>query len=156
VLLLLLSPTAGALGQRWGPRWMMTVGPLLAAAGTLWFTAVGEDTPYVTHVLPGTLLFGLGLAVVVAPLTTTALSAAPDHLVGAASGVNNAVARVAGLLAVAVLPLAAGVGAALTDPATLEPAHRTAMLVCAALLAAGGAVSALTIPTRAADVHPPA
>lgn len=155
VLLLLLSPTAGALGQRWGPRWMMTAGPLLAAAGTLWFTAVGEDTPYVTHVLPGALLFGLGLAVVVAPLTTTALSAAPDHLVGAASGVNNAVARVAGLLAVAVLPLAAGVGAALTDPATLGPAHRTAMVVCAALLAAGGLVSALTIPTRAADVRPP-
>lgn len=155
VLLLLLSPTAGALGQRWGPRWMMTAGPLLAAAGTLWFTAVGEDTPYVTHVLPGALLFGLGLAVVVAPLTTTALSAAPDHLVGAASGVNNAVARVAGLLAVAVLPLAAGVGAALTDPATLQPAHSTAMVVCAALLAAGGLVSALTIPTRAADVRPP-
>ena len=81
---------------------------------------IGTDSPYLTHVLPGVVVFGLGLSATVAPLTTTALAAAPDHLAGVASGVNNAVARVAGLLAIAVLPLVAGVGSSLTDPTTLR------------------------------------
>ena len=103
---------------------------------------------------PGVLVFGLGLAATVAPLTTTALAAAPDHLAGVASGVNNAVARVASLLAIAVLPLVAGVGSSLTDPVALEPAHRVAMLVCAGLLAGGAVISLLTVPSSADAVRP--
>ena len=146
VLLLLLSSTSGALGVRLGPRLPMTVGPLVCAAATVLLAGIGPDAPYLTAVLPGVLLFGLGLAAVVAPLTTTALAAAPDRLAGVASGVNNAVARVAGLLGIAVLPLVAGVGTGLTDPATLADGHRVAMLVCAGLLVAGGLVSLLTVP----------
>ncbi|WP_315098550.1 DHA2 family efflux MFS transporter permease subunit [uncultured Cellulomonas sp.] len=154
VLMLLLSPRAGALSTIMGPKIPMTVGPLVCAVGAVLLAGTGPDAPYLTHVLPGVLVFGLGLSATVAPLTTTALAAAPDHLAGVASGVNNAVARVAGLLAIAVLPLAAGVGATLTDPATLQPAHRLALLVCAGLLAGGGIISLLTVPSSADAVRP--
>ncbi|WP_421735994.1 MFS transporter [Cellulomonas sp.] len=154
VLMLLLSPRAGALSTIMGPKIPMTVGPLVCAVGAVMLSGIGPGEPYLTHVLPGILVFGLGLSATVAPLTTTALAAAPDHLAGVASGVNNAVARVAGLLAIAVLPLAAGVGSSLTDPTTLEPAHRVAMLVCAGLLAAGGVVALLTVPSSADAVRP--
>lgn len=154
VLMLLLSPRAGALSTIMGPKIPMTVGPLVCAVGAVMLSGIGPDEPYLTHVLPGILVFGLGLSATVAPLTTTALAAAPDHLAGVASGVNNAVARVAGLLAIAVLPLAAGVGSSLTDPTTLEPAHRVAMLVCAGLLAGGGVISLLTVPSSADAVRP--
>ena len=110
VLMLLLSPRAGALSTIMGPKIPMTVGPLVCAVGAVMLAGIGPDSPYLTHVLPGIVVFGLGLSATVAPLTTTALAAAPDHLAGVASGVNNAVARVAGLLAIAVLPLVAGVG----------------------------------------------
>lgn len=155
LLLLLLSPRVGALATRTGPRLPMTAGPAVAALGVALLAGVGPGAPYVSAVLPGVTLQGLGLALTVAPLTTTALAAAPDHAAGVASAVNNAVARVASLLAVAVLPLVAGVGAGLTDPERLAPAHRTAMLVCAALLAAGAAVSWATVPRTAAGVRPP-
>lgn len=155
LLMLLLSPRAGALSTIIGPKIPMTVGPLICAAGVVLLLGVGPETPYLTHVLPGIVVFGLGLSATVAPLTTTALAAAPDHLAGAASGVNNAVARVAGLLAIAVLPLAAGVGSSLTDAATLEPAYRVAMLICAGLLAGGALISALTVPRTADAVRPP-
>ncbi len=155
LLMLALSPTAGALGARLGPRWPMTIGPLVCAAGALLLAGVDESSPYLTAVLPGILVFGLGLAATVAPLTTTALAAAPERLAGVASGVSNAVARVAGLLAIAVLPLVAGVGASLTDPVALAPAHRVAMLVCAGLLAGGGLISWATIPASATAVRPP-
>jgi hypothetical protein len=133
----------------------MTVGPLVAGAGTALLAGIGPAAPYVTHVLPGVLLQGVGLVMTVAPLTTTALAAAPDHLAGVASGVNNAVARVASLLAVAVLPLVAGAGGSLTDAARLAPAHRTAMLVCAGLLVAGAAVAWRTVPSSSVAVRPP-
>ncbi|GIG27788.1 MFS transporter [Cellulomonas marina] len=155
LLLLLGSPTAGALGARLGPRLPMTVGPVVAAGGLVLLAGVGADADYLTDVLPGVVLVGLGLTTLVAPLTTTALAAAPDALAGTASGVNNAVARVAGLLAVAVLPLVAGVGSGLTNPTVLAPAHRTAMLVCAALMLAGAALAAGGIPGTTAAVRPP-
>ncbi|WP_421742324.1 MFS transporter [Cellulomonas sp.] len=154
VLMLLLSPRAGALSTIMGPKIPMTVGPLVCAVGAVMLSGIGPDEPYLTQVMPGILVFGLGLSATVAPLTTTALAAAPDHLAGVASGVNNAVARVAGLLAIAVLPLAAGVGSSLTDPSTLEPAHRVAMLVCAGLLAGGGVIALLTVPSSADAVRP--
>jgi EmrB/QacA subfamily drug resistance transporter len=154
VLMLLLSPRAGALSTVMGPKIPMTVGPLVCAVGAVMLSGIGPDAPYLTHVLPGVVVFGLGLSATVAPLTTTALAAAPDHLAGVASGVNNAVARVAGLLAIAVLPLAAGVGSSLTDPSTLQPAHRLALLVCAGLLVGGGVVSLLTVPSSAEAVRP--
>ena len=124
----------------------MTVGPLVAAAATLWLTRVDDSATYLRDVLPPVALFGLGLSITVAPLTATVLAAAPDRHAGIASGVNNAVARVAGLLAVAALPLVVGLdGAAYADPVLLQPAYRTAMLVCAGLLAAGGVLAFLLV-----------
>jgi hypothetical protein len=114
---------------------------------------IGTDAPYVTAVLPGVLLLGVGVVLFVAPLTATALAAAPDRHAGVASGVNNAIARAASLLAVAALPLVARAGQDLTDPAALGPAHRTAMLVCAGLMVVGGVVGLVFIPSSADEVR---
>ncbi|HEX8498699.1 MAG TPA: hypothetical protein VF661_15990 [Actinomycetales bacterium] len=107
---------------------------------------VEAGTGYVTGVLPGVLAFGLGMALVAAPLTATVLSAAPDRMAGVASGVNNAVARAGGLLAVAALPVAVGLaGDDYAVPAAFTTGYARAMVACAVLLAAGGVVSWLTI-----------
>jgi EmrB/QacA subfamily drug resistance transporter len=145
-LVTLLSSRAGELATRIGPRLPMTVGPLLAAAGALVLSRVVPGQPYWAGVLPGLLLQGLGMATTVAPLTATVLAAAPDRLAGVASGVNNAVARAAQLLAVAALPVAVGLtGRGYADPGALSAGYRTAALVCAGLFAVGGLVSWLTI-----------
>jgi EmrB/QacA subfamily drug resistance transporter len=137
--MLLFAARGGALAARIGPRIPMTLGPLVVAAGTLLLLRVGPDVSYARDVLPGMTLFGLGLALLVAPLTATVLAAAPDEHAGLASGVNNAVARTGALLAVAALPLVVGLsGAEYADPVALDAAYRSAMLVCAVLLAAGG------------------
>jgi EmrB/QacA subfamily drug resistance transporter len=150
VLMLLLSARAGALGQRIGPRIPMTVGPLVCAAALVLFARIGPDASYPASVLPAVVLLGFGLSVTVAPLTATALGSLDDRFAGIASGVNNAVARAAGLLAVAVLPLAAGLGtASLTDPAALRPLYGRAMLICAGLLLVGAVTAFLAIPGRA-------
>jgi len=146
LLMLLLSARSGALAQRIGPRLPMTVGPLVAAGGVLLLLRIGPGASWFLDVLPGVVVFALGLCLTVAPLTATVLDAAPDRYAGAASGVNNAVARSAGLLAVAVVPGVAGIGGAdYTDPVAFESGFRTALVIVAALLAAGGVVSALTI-----------
>jgi EmrB/QacA subfamily drug resistance transporter len=146
LLLSLLSPRVGALATRIGPRLPMTVGPLVVTLGALWFSRLGAGSSYVVGVLPGSLLQGLGMALTVAPLTATVLGAAPDHLAGIASGVNNAVARAGGLLAVAALPVAVGLsGSDYTHPSAFTSGFRMAMYVCAALFALGGAVSWVTI-----------
>lgn len=154
LLMLVLSARAGGLAQRIGPRIPMAVGPLVCAVGALLLAGIDAQSTYVADVLPGVVVFGLGLSLTVAPLTVTVLAAAADRHAGVASGVNNAVARAAGLVAVAVLPLAAGVGTSFIDPATLAPANRTSMLLCAGLLAAGGLLAAATIPSSLAAVRP--
>jgi EmrB/QacA subfamily drug resistance transporter len=146
LVITLLSPRAGAWAQRIGPRVPMTAGPLVSAAGTLWMTQVDGSAPYAVEVLPGSLLQGLGMAITVAPLTATVLAAAPDALAGVASGVNNAVARAAQLLAVAALPVAVGLsGTDYEQPAAFSEGFRAAMVVCAVLFALGGLVSWSTI-----------
>jgi EmrB/QacA subfamily drug resistance transporter len=160
LIMLALSERSGKLSERIGPRIPMTVGPAVCAAGLLLMLRVGgpgDDVSYVRDVLPGVVLFGLGLATTVAPLTATVLGAAPDRYSGIASGVNNAVARAAGLLAVAALPLAAGLsGDDYRDPGAFGDGFRTALLVCAALLAAGAVLSWLTIRSGAGVAAEPA
>lgn len=146
VIMLLLAARGGQLGARIGPRIPMTVGPLVMAAGILWLSRIGDGTSYWTGVLPPVVVFGLGLSLMVAPLTMTVLAAAPEDRTGIASGVNNAVARAGSLLAVAALPVAVGLtGDEYADPVAFGNAFQTAMLVCAGLLAVGGVVSWLTI-----------
>ncbi|WP_263247004.1 MFS transporter [Saccharopolyspora rosea] len=152
VLMLLLSGRMGALAQRTGPRLPMTVGPFCCAAGLALLTRAVPGSSYVTGVLPGVAVFGLGLSITVAPLTSAVLaSVAPEHG-GVASGVNNAISRLAGLVAVAVLPLIAGlshIGAG----AALGPGFATAMLVSAVVCAFGGVLAWSTID-RATAVRP--
>ena len=110
---------------------------------------VGPDVVWWRDVLPGLTVFGLGLALMVAPLTATVLAAAPDDNAGIASGINNAVARAGSLLAVAALPMAVGLaGDDYRDPVLFDTAYQTAMIACAALLVVGGVVSWLAIPRR--------
>jgi EmrB/QacA subfamily drug resistance transporter len=155
LLMLLLSARAGALGQRIGPRIPMTVGPAVCAGALVLFAGIGADANYLQDVLPAAVILGLGLSLTVAPLTATALGALDERHAGIASGVNNAVARTAGLLAVAILPLAAGLGAgSLTNPGDLAPAYRTAMLIGAGLLLAGAATAWLAIPTTTPRTTP--
>ena len=146
VVMLTLSARSGALSTRIGPRLQMTAGPVIVGAGlALLVRATGPGT-YWTQVFPAVLLFAFGLAVTVAPLTATAMGAAPAEHSGVASAVNNVVARAAGLLAVAVLPLLAGLtGAAALESATLAHGFRIAMLISAAVSAGGGLLAALTI-----------
>jgi EmrB/QacA subfamily drug resistance transporter len=146
IIMLLLAARGGALGAKIGPRIPMTVGPIVMAVGVAWLSLVGADTSYWLGVLPPVCVFGLGLALMVAPLTMTVLAAAPDERAGIASGVNNAVARAGSLLAVAALPVAVGLGGdQYADPVAFDDAYGKAMLVCAALLAVGGVISWLTI-----------
>lgn len=103
LILFVLSPRFGKMAMGIGPRVPMSVGPIVGGAGLLLLIRVGPDPSYVADVLPGILVFGLGLAATVAPLTATALNSVPEHQVGVASGINNGVSRIAGLLAIAVL-----------------------------------------------------
>ena len=155
VLMLLLSARGGALGQQIGPRIPMTVGPLTCAVSLVLMSRIGPEASYVQDVLPAVIVLGLGLSLLVAPLTATALGSLDDAHAGIASGVNNAVARAAGLLAVAVLPLAAGLGAGnLTDAAALHPVYRNSMLICAVLMVAGAVLAVTLVPSRL-PAHPP-
>ena len=149
ICMIFLSAKGGEIGARIGPRIPMTVGPIVMAASCLMLLAAGEDVNYVTDVLPGMTVFGLGLALMVAPLTATVLAAAPDEHAGIASGVNNALARAGSLLAVAALPVAVGLGGEdYEDPAVFNDGYRMAMIACAVLLTLGGVVSWLTIRNK--------
>jgi EmrB/QacA subfamily drug resistance transporter len=145
-IMLAFSARSAALSARIGPRLQMTVGPLVIAAGMALFTRVNGNGDYLTEVLPAVLVLGFGLATIVAPLTSTALSAAPAEHSGIASAVNNDVARTASLIAVAVLPALAGItGDAYLHPAELTQGFHTAVLIGAAAAAVGGLLAAVTI-----------
>jgi hypothetical protein len=117
VVMFLLSTRFGALADRHGPRLFMGLGPLVSAAGLALMLRLDADVDYLTELLPPLLLFSLGLSITVAPLTATVLADADERNAGVASGVNNAIARVASLLAIAGIGavVAAAYGAALED-----------------------------------------
>jgi hypothetical protein len=146
VIMLVFSARSGALATRIGPRFQMTVGPLVVAAGLLLLTRITTSGGYLGEVLPAVLVFGSGLALTVAPLTATVLAAAPSDRAGVASAINNDVARTAGLIAVAVLPAAAGItGSSYLHPNAFAAEFNTAMLIAGAACTAGGLLAALTI-----------
>jgi EmrB/QacA subfamily drug resistance transporter len=168
LLLFVMSPWAGRLATRIGPRIPMTLGPVIAAVGMAMMTAITPGATYLTGVLPALCVFGLGLGLTVAPLTAAALGALDDQRAGTASGVNNAVARIAGLLATVLLPFLAGLSGieSPTEPG-FSPGYQRAMWIGAALLAVGGLVSLLTVrrgldageptpPPPASSLQPPA
>jgi hypothetical protein len=140
ILMLLLSARMGQLAQRIGPRVPMTIGPMICAAGLLLLARLDGGGRQLEKLLPAVVLFGLGLATTVAPLTATVLGAAPSGRAGIASAINNCVARTAGLLAVATLPAVAGLSGH-----GLNGGFRQGMLITAALCAAGGCIGWLGI-----------
>lgn len=148
ILMILLSSRAGAWAGRFGPRIFMTVGPLIMAAGALLLLFVAEDFDYWWQVLPGMIVFGLGLSLTVAPLTAAILGAIDEARSGIASAVNNAVSRVAGLLVVAML--ATIIGGSLD----LGGFHNAAW-VTASLLVLGGIVSWIGIRRNPSEAPAP-
>jgi MFS family permease len=146
VLMLLLSARAGALAQRIGPRIPLTIGPIVIAAGMLLMARINPGDSYVGSVLPAVVVFALGVTLVASPVTATALAAVDASHAGLASGINNAVARVANLLAVAVLPIVAGItGERFYDATAMTHGFHIGMIACAGLAAIGGVVAWLTI-----------
>lgn len=145
LLLLVLSPRSSRLAARVGNRPLMTAGALVAAAGLALLARAEPGASYLAGVLPGVATLGVGLGLAVAPLTSAALSAVEPDRAGVASAVNNAAARVAGLLAVALLPLAAGIGPADLAAGTLTAGFQRAMAISAALCALAGALAWATV-----------
>ncbi|MEV7806833.1 MFS transporter [Microbispora sp. NPDC088329] len=159
VLMLLLSPRAGELARRVGPRLPMTGGILLCAAGLLLMSRIAPGSSYLADVMPAAVVFGLGLSAAVAPLTATVLATAEERYAGVASGINNALARTGGLLAVAAVPPLVGLtGDAYDSPAAFTEGFHTSMLAGAAMMAVAAAITFVTIRTNvlAAAPEPPA
>ncbi|MFI7350248.1 MFS transporter [Streptomyces sp. NPDC049936] len=156
VLMLLLSARSGELSERLGPRLQLTVGPLLCAAGMLLMLRVGPGASYLTDVLPALVVLGLGMVTLVAPLTASVLAAVDTARAGLASGINNAAARAAGLVAVAALPLLTGMGEeAYRSARAFDDAFGPAMLICAAVLVAGSAIAFATVRRPSPDCRRP-
>ncbi len=156
-LMLALSGYAGGLSERIGARIPMTVGPLLMAGGFLLMLRIKPGSGYFATVLPSVVVLGLGLVATVAPLTATVLSSVEDHHAGIASGVNNAVARSAQLMAVAAIPMAAGItGDTYRDPDAFHHGFGRALWISAVLAAAGSAIAWITLgePRKEAPKEP--
>ncbi len=147
LLMFSLSAASGALGQRIGPRFQLTVGPLVAGAGLVLLARIGPDASWLTQVLPGSLVFGLGLVSFVAPLTATVMAAAdPDH-VSVASGVNNAIARAAGLASLAVIPVVSGLSSA-NGPVQVTHSFRVALVIAACTAVSAGPLAFIGLGPR--------
>ncbi|MHA7156354.1 MFS transporter [Arthrobacter sp. TMN-50] len=146
VLMLLLSSRAGQLASRIGPRVPMSLGPVLCAIALLLMLRIGPEASYLADVLPGVVVLGLGLSVQVAPLTATALASVDSRHAGLASGVNNAVARAAALIAIALLPALAGLSdGSFLDPVAFNEGFRISVLLGVGVLLVGAGLAALTI-----------
>jgi len=142
LLFLTLSPLAGRWAELQGPRIPMTVGPLVGGVGVALLAGVDAASSYWTGILPGVVVFGAGMGITVPPLTSAALSALPDERAGLASGVNNAIARISQLLAIPLLPLAAGIsGIGTVGGTTFSMGYGRAMWIGVGVLA-GAAMAA--------------
>jgi EmrB/QacA subfamily drug resistance transporter len=156
IVMFTLSRRFGALAGRYGPRLFMGAGPLVAAAGIMLLLRAGVHTSYVSDLLPALVVFGIGLSMTVAPLTATVLAGADERDAGIASGINNAVARVAGLVGISVIGVvvAGGLsGDAFGHDAASATAFHHAILICAVLVAAGGVAAAIGIVNPRRRVH---
>lgn len=136
-VMLIGSARSGAVAQRIGPRLQLTLGPFLTASGLLLLTRIGPDAHWLADALPGATVLGLGLVTLVAPLTATVMGAVAPDRVSVASGVNNAVARTAGLAGLAAIPVASGLAGA-TGPSEVTDAFRVSLVIAAALAASAG------------------
>jgi MFS family permease len=147
VLMFAVSARSGRLAQRIGPRIQLTVGPVVAAVGLLLLTRIGPHASWLPDVAPGSVLFGIGLVTFVAPLTATVMGSVDDDHVSVASGVNNAIARTAGLAAVAVVPVVSGLTSAVgADQVT--HAFRISLVISAIVAAAAAPLAFFGLSSR--------
>ena len=153
---LVVSPFAGALVARLGTRWLMAAGILVTAAGFAWLSVVEPGDTYVRAILPGALLWGLGVGLAVAPLTAGVLAAVDDRDLGEASAVNDAASRIGGVVLVALVPVLLGAGGAPDLAQPLAADYRTAMLVMAGLSVAAAVLTVLFVPSRRTAGRPTA
>ncbi|WP_250038258.1 MFS transporter [Paractinoplanes maris] len=153
---LVVSPLAGALVARIGTRWPMAIGILLVAIGFLWLAAATPGQPYAQAILPGAILWGLGLGLAVAPLTAGVLAAVPDGDLGEASAINDAASRVGGVVLIALVPLLLGVSGAADFAGPLADRYRFAMVVLAGVTFAAAVLTALLVPSRRVTAPHPA
>jgi MFS family permease len=155
-IMLVGSPLAGSLADKIGPRVLVVVGSLVVGAGVWWLSSVEAGSQFVADVLPGLVLFSVGLATLGAPLTAATLGAAGADVQGTASGVHNTVGQLAGLLMIAVLPAVAGLSGLGFDDSEFGDGYRVAMQVCTALCVIAAVVAAVTITSSPAqDPAPP-
>lgn len=148
IIMFFFSSRFGALSGIHGPRLFMAIGPIIAGIGTLLMATVSLPANYWTEILPGVILFGLGLAITVAPLTSAILGSIKPSQAGVGSAVNNAVARIAGLLSIAMIGLFIGTTISLAG-------FHIGLYLCSALLIAGGVVSAIGIRNlQVSDAEP--
>jgi MFS family permease len=150
VLMLLFSAQSGALAERIGPRLQLTIGPGITGIGLLLLTRVSDDPSWVSDVLPGATVFGLGMVTFVAPLTATVMGSVDQQFVSTGSGVNNAIARTASLAALAVIPVVSGLSSAISASEVTD-AYRTSLVIAAVVAVAAAPVSffGLAVRTRA-------
>ncbi|MDX6580129.1 MAG: hypothetical protein QOJ47_1678, partial [Gaiellales bacterium] len=156
IIMFALSKRFGALADRYGPRFFMGVGPLVSAAGILLLLGTGQHVNYFRDLLPALSVFSVGLAMTVSPLTAAVLADANETDAGIASAVNNAVARVAGLLAVSFVGIVVAsrlVGDSFARNSESVSAFHEVVLMCAALVAVGGIVGAIGITNPRRDVR---
>lgn len=150
IIMFFLSPRFGAMAGKYGPRLFMSVGPLIAGLGFLLLLRMTAEAPYVSQVLPGVAIFGLGLSMTVAPLTSAILGCIPDAHAGVGSAINNAVSRIAGLISVAVIGLVTG------SHLTINGFHRgvifmAVLVICGGLVSAAGISNVQSTMPHAAD-----
>ncbi|MFF5288662.1 DHA2 family efflux MFS transporter permease subunit [Paractinoplanes globisporus] len=154
ILFLVLSPVAGALVPRIGPRWLMVAGIVSVAAGFAWLSQAQAGDTYASAILPGVLLQGLGLGLAVTPLTSAVLAAVDDADLGEASAVNDAASRVGAVLAVAAVPLLIGAGGGDLGGALVD-GFRPAMLVLAVFCVLSALVTGVFVSDRRAVAKAP-
>jgi MFS family permease len=145
VMFLILAPISGTLVGRFGPRWLMVVGILLVAAGLGWVSAAHRGESYAAAILPGALLWGIGIGIAVTPLTAAVLAAVPDTDLGEASGINDASARVGGLMVIALVPALIGATGGDTLAHALGGGFQPAMLIMAGLCGVAAVISAVFV-----------
>lgn len=156
-MLLVMAPISGAMVTRFGPRWLMVSGILLVAAAFIWMSGARPGSSYATAILPAAVLWGLGIGIAVTPLTAAVLAAVSDADLGEASAVNDAAARVGGVVTIALVPALIGVGAASTLAEALAHGYQPAMVTMAVLAAVSALIAAIFVSDqRAAAVTPDA
>jgi peptidoglycan/LPS O-acetylase OafA/YrhL len=145
---LLVSPLVGGLVARVGTRWPMAAGILVVAAAFAWLSAASPGDSYAAAILPGALLWGLGIGLAVAPLTAGVLAAVDEGDLGEAAAINDAASRIGGVVLIALVPVLLGAGGATGLAEPLARNYQSAMLVLAAVTAVAGLITAVFVPSR--------